>query len=280
MTNTSLHALTDDQMNLFAPHAGFTRIQLSTWCAVLLLHASAALWIYLTPSTIANQPTQTHTTELEIIPVSLMASPTPAQIKKPTEPTKTPRKQSQTPSKTKAATPQKPQKSTPISTPNTIIHTPPSIQTATTTPVIAPTHQTKIEKTEPLSKQEAIPSNSASEKKSTETAATNEDSGKRITHNDKPLTVTNADYLQRPADNYPAVSREQGDEGTPIVEAIINEQGFPEEIHIFKSSGHRLLDKAAIDFVKKSQFKPQKENGKAVSVKRHIPIKYMLDKDD
>ena len=48
------------------------------------------------------------------------------------------------------------------------------------------------------------------------------------------------------------------------------------EINIFKSSGHRILDKAAVAAVKEWKFKSAKNNGINIGSSIEIPIRFVL----
>jgi TonB family protein len=69
---------------------------------------------------------------------------------------------------------------------------------------------------------------------------------------------------------YPATARRRGIEGTVVAEFRINGEGLPEGLRISKSSGHRLLDKAARETILRAAPLPQ------VKGKIEIPITFRL----
>jgi len=69
---------------------------------------------------------------------------------------------------------------------------------------------------------------------------------------------------------YPLLARKRKIEGTVIIEFIINNKGYPQDIRIEKSSGHEILDSAAIKTVKNAAPLPHIQ-GKII-----IPIRFKL----
>jgi TonB family protein len=69
---------------------------------------------------------------------------------------------------------------------------------------------------------------------------------------------------------YPLLARKRKIEGTVIMEFIINNKGYPQDIRIEKSSEHEILDSAAIKTVKNSAPLPHIQ-GKII-----IPIRFKL----
>jgi TonB family protein len=69
---------------------------------------------------------------------------------------------------------------------------------------------------------------------------------------------------------YPLLARKRKIEGTVIMEFIINNKGYPQDIRIDKSSEHEILDSAAIKTVKNAAPLPHIQ-GKII-----IPIRFKL----
>ncbi|MFZ3136961.1 MAG: energy transducer TonB [Thermodesulfovibrionales bacterium] len=69
---------------------------------------------------------------------------------------------------------------------------------------------------------------------------------------------------------YPLLARKRKIEGTVIMEFIINNKGYPQDIRIEKSSEHEILDSAAIKTVKNAAPLPHIQ-GKII-----IPIRFKL----
>jgi len=64
---------------------------------------------------------------------------------------------------------------------------------------------------------------------------------------------------------YPPLAKQAGIEGTVLVEFFINKKGDVTEVEIIKGTG-TLLDKAAVDAVKKSKWKAARQRTKKVGV--------------
>lgn len=83
-------------------------------------------------------------------------------------------------------------------------------------------------------------------------------------------------YLQNPAPVYPALARERGWQGLVLLRVSVNEKGRVEEIHISESSGHSLLDAAALKAVKDWNFLPARVGQLGFSSQIKIPIRFLL----
>lgn len=83
--------------------------------------------------------------------------------------------------------------------------------------------------------------------------------------------------IMRKERNYPRSARRQGLEGTVLVELIVDARGKLLSASVVRSSGHKVLDQAALTDVKKMKRlpKPPKEL-KRRQVKLHIPFEYSL----
>jgi protein TonB len=92
-----------------------------------------------------------------------------------------------------------------------------------------------------------------------------------------PKLVEGVAYLVPPNVVYPDSARLSGDTGTTIVHALININGAVDDATVQRSSGSRILDRAALLAVKKARFKPYRENGVAQAVYTLIPIAFSLD---
>ena len=89
------------------------------------------------------------------------------------------------------------------------------------------------------------------------------------------------DYKPRPVagnpkPHYPLLARNQGIEGRVVVNVLISVQGTVKTIGVGQSSGSRLLDKAAVQAVKKWRFHPVLHNGKAIPSSESVPIVFKL----
>ena len=89
------------------------------------------------------------------------------------------------------------------------------------------------------------------------------------------------DYKPRPVagnpkPHYPLLARNQGIEGRVVVNVLISVQGTVKTISVGQSSGSRLLDKAAVQAVKKWRFHPVLHNGEAIPSSESVPIVFKL----
>ncbi|MXW43349.1 MAG: energy transducer TonB, partial [Candidatus Dadabacteria bacterium] len=75
----------------------------------------------------------------------------------------------------------------------------------------------------------------------------------------------------------PAVAIRRGYEGSVLLNVRVLPNGEPEEVTISKSSGHKVLDNAALKAVKKWRFVPAQRGFKAVSSWVKVPIEFRLE---
>ena len=86
-------------------------------------------------------------------------------------------------------------------------------------------------------------------------------------------------YGFTPRPPYPAVAIRRGYEGSVVLNVRVLPNGEPEEVTIFKSSGYKVLDKAALKAVKRWKFVPAQRGFKAVSSSVKVPIEFRLEED-
>ncbi|OIN12161.1 energy transducer TonB [Oceanisphaera psychrotolerans] len=98
------------------------------------------------------------------------------------------------------------------------------------------------------------------------------------TKDSAPKRIETPRFKTRPAPiSYPAQARRRGLEGTVLVEVWLDEQGKQTKRVLARSSGTRLLDKAALKAIAKWRFSAYVENGRALAHRVHIPIRFKLD---
>ena len=83
-------------------------------------------------------------------------------------------------------------------------------------------------------------------------------------------------YRTNPPPNYPRLARKRGYEGTVVLEVLVNQRGSVKDLHVFKSSGHTMLDKVAVTSVKGWLFEPGMRGDKTVEMWVCIPICFQL----
>ncbi len=83
-------------------------------------------------------------------------------------------------------------------------------------------------------------------------------------------------YKKNPPPDYPKLARRRGYEGTVILEVLVDEDGRVKDMRLFRSSKHRMLDRAAMASVKKWLFKPGMRGRETVEMWVKIPIRFQL----
>ena len=89
-----------------------------------------------------------------------------------------------------------------------------------------------------------------------------------------------ADYLHNPRPPYPLAARRMGYHGKVVLNVEVLAEGRAGEVLLQQSSGHDLLDQAALQTVKTWRFTPAKRLGQPVTHWFLVPIKYSLEGSD
>ncbi len=79
-----------------------------------------------------------------------------------------------------------------------------------------------------------------------------------------------------PKPRYPELARQRGQEGTVFLLAEVDAQGAPQSVVVQKSSGHTLLDSAALQTVQRWRFNPARLAGLAVAGRVLVPVQFSL----
>lgn len=83
-------------------------------------------------------------------------------------------------------------------------------------------------------------------------------------------------YLNNPPPPYPKKAKRRRQEGIVELRVWVSGQGSVLRLQLFKTSGHPVLDRAALETVGKWRFLPAKRNGVAVQSEVIVPIRFDL----
>lgn len=84
--------------------------------------------------------------------------------------------------------------------------------------------------------------------------------------------------LRNPAPSYPPQAVREGLTGVVELEILVGVDGRPQEVKVVRSSGHRLLDQAAVRVVRSSWiFQPALHEGQPVQALGRVPIEFKLN---
>ena len=97
-----------------------------------------------------------------------------------------------------------------------------------------------------------------------------------LSGSEDPTRYSKAQYLRRDPPRYPERARTLGQQGTVLLHAEILPNGYSQHLKVAVSSGHQLLDGAAIAAVKQWQFVPAYEHGYPVAHWVSVPVRFTL----
>lgn len=91
-----------------------------------------------------------------------------------------------------------------------------------------------------------------------------------------PGTPVKPTFVPDVQDYYPEVSRRNGEEGRAIVKVCVGVAGKIDSVEIATTTGHPLLDEAALKVAKAFRFKPATSEGRPVASCPTLPVKFEL----
>lgn len=86
-----------------------------------------------------------------------------------------------------------------------------------------------------------------------------------------------APVLSNPRPHYPRIARSRGQEGRVLIRVSVRGDGRVGSAKVAKSSGHGVLDRAALKAVKRWRFKPALRAGKPVAATLTVPVVFRLN---
>lgn len=90
-------------------------------------------------------------------------------------------------------------------------------------------------------------------------------------------TEASFNFNNNPHPEYPAIARERKWQGKVMLRVEVDAKGWVESIQIYKSSGHQILDEAALAAVKKWRFIPARKAENPIALSILVPITFKLE---
>lgn len=75
---------------------------------------------------------------------------------------------------------------------------------------------------------------------------------------------------------YPDLAKQRGWEGDVLLKLVIDATGRITEVSVARSSGHEILDAAAVNAVRRWRAKPARRFGRPVSTTEYLPVQFRL----
>jgi len=92
----------------------------------------------------------------------------------------------------------------------------------------------------------------------------------------KEVVSTPPRYRENPQPPYPPIAKRRGYEGTTILSLYVLQDGTVGEVIVKKTSGHSILDRAAVRAAEKWLFEPGSRMGKAIPLWVDVPIRFVV----
>jgi periplasmic protein TonB len=84
-------------------------------------------------------------------------------------------------------------------------------------------------------------------------------------------------YRTNPTPDYPLPCKRRREEGIVLLNVVVQADGLPAAISLNRSSGHPLLDRSALDAVRRWTFEPGRAAGLPVSSRVVVPVRFSLE---
>ena len=94
------------------------------------------------------------------------------------------------------------------------------------------------------------------------------------------VTAAQPQYRSNPAPEYPIASHRRHEEGTVLLKVAVGADGLPTAVSLERSCGHRLLDDAALETVRRWTFAPARAGGVAIASVVVIPVRFAAAQAD
>ncbi|MDL2123982.1 MAG: energy transducer TonB [Deltaproteobacteria bacterium] len=83
-------------------------------------------------------------------------------------------------------------------------------------------------------------------------------------------------YDKNPSPEYPLIARRRGFQGTVVLEVMVDRNGRVGELRVLKSSGYKVLDRAAGESVRDWIFKPAIKGNEKIEMWVRVPVCFKL----
>ena len=83
-------------------------------------------------------------------------------------------------------------------------------------------------------------------------------------------------YGLNPPPVYPAVARRREMEGTVMLSVLVDCEGKAAQIKLQRGSGHEVLDRSALECVRRWRFAPARHGGRAQEMWVRVPVRFQL----
>lgn len=94
------------------------------------------------------------------------------------------------------------------------------------------------------------------------------------------LTRARPNYLHNPPPPYPPLAKRRGLTGAVVLKVLVGREGVAKEVSVRSSSGHAVLDQAAVSTVAGWRFSPARRGEVSVESWVDVPIRFELNRGE
>lgn len=84
-------------------------------------------------------------------------------------------------------------------------------------------------------------------------------------------------YALNPPPAYPALARRRNYQGTVKLDVLVDRQGRVAQIRVAQSSGYSILDRSALESVRRWRFEPARRSGRPIEMWVQVPVRFALE---
>jgi protein TonB len=93
-------------------------------------------------------------------------------------------------------------------------------------------------------------------------------------------TKSNPGYFQNQPPKYPQLAKQMHQEGLVTLMVEVDQKGMPVKVEVKQSSGYQLLDRAALEAVRRWRFQPERIGDIPIESKVTVPIRFRLEESN
>ncbi|MBI5063722.1 MAG: energy transducer TonB [Desulfatitalea sp.] len=103
------------------------------------------------------------------------------------------------------------------------------------------------------------------------------DDGASVSEGDASAQASVPLYDLNPPPVYPSAARRRNLQGTVLLEVLVDREGQAAKVEVLRGSGHEMLDRSALDSVRRWRFTPARRGDRAQEMRVQVPVRFQLE---